>query len=101
MFISQGEACDIEITLTTNGGAQVTPDIVADIEISLGNLIKTLSDGDIYYDGVWVFPLSQQETFRLSGVRPLTVRAKFTDETVGKASLCPVVIRKTKSRRVL
>lgn len=101
--LSQGEAFEIEFVITANDydGAIITPEIVTEVEVTLENITKLYSKGEVYYDGMWVFPLTQEETFKLSGVRPLKVRAKFTDEQVGKAELGPVVVHKEKSRRVL
>ena len=48
-----------------------------------------------------MFPLTQEETMKMSGIRPLKARAKFSDEQVGKAELGPVVVYREKSRRKL
>lgn len=48
-----------------NAGSPVTPDDIKDVEITIGNLRKTYLNAQVVYsNGVWLFPLSQAETFR-------------------------------------
>lgn len=93
MRIKQGDAYDIEITLTDDDENSVTPDMVKSVEVVIGPLRKEYP-GDVYYDydnDVWIFPLEQEDTFRLSGAHPLRIRVKFTDDTVAGADLDLVV----------
>ena len=101
--LSQGEAFEIEFTLEARDGTSITPSIVTEVEATCGDMTKLYSTGEIYYDGegIWVFPLTQEETMKMSGIRPLKARAKFSDEQVGKAELGPVVVYREKSRRKL
>ena len=60
----QGDSYNLGIKILNNAGSLVTPDDILDVEIAIGNLIKTYRDGLVTYrDGLWMFPLSQQETF--------------------------------------
>lgn len=70
----QGDAYSLPIRIRNNAGNPVTPDDVADVEITIGHLSKSYANGQIhYYDGVWLFPLTQEETF---GYWPASVKAQ-------------------------
>lgn len=104
--MNQGEAFDITFTLETKEETptDITPDDVDEVEAELGPLKKYFSDGGILYDddnAVWVFPVLQEETFKLLGIYGLSARAKYKDETVGKAGLTSVIVFPTESRRKL
>lgn len=61
----QGDSYNLGIRVLNNAGNPVTPDDIQNIEIAIGNLRKTYLDAQlIYQNGLWMFPLSQQETFR-------------------------------------
>lgn len=103
---SQGEAFDITFVLKTKEETptEITPADVDEVEAELGPLKKYFSDGGILYDDdndVWIFPVLQEETFKLLGIYGLTARAKYKDDTVGKAGLTSVIVFPTDSRRVL
>lgn len=100
MRIKQGDAYDIEITLTDDDGTAITPEMVDAVEVSLGQLNKK-HPGEVYYDDVWVFPLAQQDTFKLSGALPLDIRVKFADESVAGASLGVVAVSPSGSKEVI
>lgn len=60
----QGDACSLGIQILNNAGNPVTPEAISDLEITLGPLRKTYKGAQLrYQDGLWLFPLSQQETF--------------------------------------
>lgn len=70
----QGDSYNLGINILNNAGSPVTPDDVRDVEITIGHLRKTyLNDEVTYYDGVWMFPLSQKESF---GYWPSSVKAQ-------------------------
>lgn len=60
----QGDGCNLAFAVKNNAGSPVTPADIRDMEITLGHLRKSLSQGRLFYqDGLWLFPLSQTETF--------------------------------------
>ena len=60
----QGDAYNLAIRIRNNAGNPVTPGDVKDVEITIGHLRKTYLGLQITYsNGVWLFPLSQEETF--------------------------------------
>ena len=70
----QGDAYNLGIRILNNAGSPVTPDDVQDVEITIGHLRKTWLNAQLdYADGLWLFPLSQKETF---GYWPSEVRAQ-------------------------
>lgn len=61
----QGDSYNLGINILNNAGQPVTPDDINDVEITIGNLRKTYLNAQVTFrDGVWLFPLSQEETFR-------------------------------------
>ena len=61
----QGDSYNLGINILNNAGQPVTPNDIKDVEITIGNLRKTYLNAQVtYHDGVWIFPLSQEETFR-------------------------------------
>lgn len=70
----QGDSYSLGIRILNNAGSPVTPDDVQDVEITIGHLRKTWLNAQLdYADGLWLFPLSQKETF---GYWPSEVRAQ-------------------------
>lgn len=71
----QGDSYNLGIRVLNNAGNPVTPDDIKNIEITIGNLTKSYLNAQlIYADGLWLFPLSQQETF---GYRPSSMKAQI------------------------
>ena len=68
--ILQGTELPLGITLTDEDtGETITGDDVANMEIVIGNIRKTLTGGGVTYDaehGQWIVPLAQEETFSMS-----------------------------------
>ena len=61
----QGDSYNLGINILNNAGQPVTPDDIKVVEITIGNLRKTYLNAQVTFrDGVWLFPLSQEETFR-------------------------------------
>lgn len=72
----QGDSYMLGIEILNNAGNPVTVDDVTDIEITIGHLIKSYRKLELLYDEsmhLWLFPLSQQETF---GYWPSQVKAQ-------------------------
>ena len=70
----QGDSYNLGIKILNNAGSPVTPDDIRDVEITIGHLSKTYKNAQLTYsDGVWLFPLSQKESF---GMWPSAVKAQ-------------------------
>ncbi len=70
----QGDGCNLGIAICNNAGTPVEPADVREVEITLGRLRKTYGAGELTCSGgVWLFPLSQGESF---GLPPGTLRAQ-------------------------
>lgn len=70
----QGDSYNLGIKILNNAGSPVTPDDVRDVEITIGNLSKSYRGASLTYsDGLWLFPMSQKETF---GYWPAAVKAQ-------------------------
>jgi hypothetical protein len=70
----QGNACYLGISILNSGGTAVEPVDVQDVEIAVGNLRKTYLGEELTFSGgLWLFPLSQGESFAL---RPGPIRAQ-------------------------
>ena len=60
----QGDSYSLGIRSLNNAGNPVTPDDIKDLEITIGPLRKTYLNAQVtFYEGLWLFPLSQKETF--------------------------------------
>ena len=101
MTIRQGDAYAIEITLETDEGTLITPEIVHKVEVMLGAFQKIYPGSLIYDGGVWVYPMSQAETQALAGPTRLEVRVKFADDTVAGEPIGTVLVLPMKSKEVL
>ena len=97
----QGDARSLYIELLKQDNEIVTPSDVADVEITLGLLSKMYSEGQLAYsDGVWIFPLTQSETFAFrSTVQRAQVRVRWPTGEVEGASLGRIYIDDSLSRR--
>ena len=70
----QGNSCYLGISIVNSGGTAVEPVDVQDVEITVGNLRKTYLGEELTFSGgLWLFPLSQGESFAL---RPGPIRAQ-------------------------
>ena len=70
----QGDSCNLGIRIRNNAGNPVTPEDVKDVEITIGSISKTYLNNELLYaDGLWLFPLSQPDTFSM---RPSAVKAQ-------------------------
>lgn len=81
----QGDAYSVPVTITAQDGTVVTPDMVTCVEITIGNLSRKYP-GAVTFDedaGAWQFPLTQQQTFRLSqGKQETQARVVFASGDV-------------------
>lgn len=70
----QGDACNLGIRILNNAGSPVTPEDISDLEITLGHLRKTAAAYQLFYhEGMWMFPISQQES---GSLHPAPVKAQ-------------------------
>ena len=99
----QGDACNLGIRIQNNAGNPVTPAEIRDLEIVIGPMRKTLGESQLsYYNGVWLFPLTQRETGMLwpSTVRG-QVRVVWLNGVVEGKSLPDLQLRESISKEVL
>ena len=99
----QGDSYSLGIRILNNAGNQVTPDDIKDVEITIGHLRKTYLNAEVtYQEGMWLFPLSQQETFRYwpSSVKA-QVRVVWANGVVEGKPLDGVRIQESISKEVL
>lgn len=60
----QGDSYSLGIRILNNAGNPVTPEDIKDLEITIGQVSKTYLNAQVtFYEGLWLFPLSQKETF--------------------------------------
>ena len=103
----QGDQYSIPIVLKgldSNGQAIcIEPNMVTDIEFMIGQLRQEYPGIVSYSDGVYLFPLTQEQTFRFSGhPQPVQVRVRFNDGTViGQSWTRTVEITESRSKVVL
>lgn len=99
----QGDAYLLGISILNNAGNPVTPADVADIEITIGHIKKKYSDAAISFSGgVWMFPLSQSETFGCLPAAPKAqVRVKWANGVIEGKPLYGVRIDESISKEVL
>jgi hypothetical protein len=70
----QGDSYFLGVRILNNAGNPVAPEDVSDVEITLGHLAKTYRRAELsFQNGVWLFPLSQEESF---GFFPSPVKAQ-------------------------
>ncbi len=99
----QGDSYNLGIRILNNAGRLVTPEDVKDVEITIGHLRKTYMNSELLYkDGLWLFPLSQQDTFRYwpSSVKA-QVRVVWANGVVEGKPLYGVRIDESISKEVL
>lgn len=85
MRIMQGDAYSIPIAVTAADGTTIDNTIVEAVEVMIGFLRKTYPAEITFSAGKWLFPLTQEESFRLSGYQQnVQIRIKFNSgEVVG------------------
>ena len=99
----QGDSYNLGIRILNNAGNPVTPEDIRDLEITIGQLSKTYSGAQVtFYEGVWLFPLSQKETF---GYLPSAVKAQvrivWANEVIEGKPIHGVRINESISKEVL
>ena len=99
----QGDAYGVSIEIRKEDGTIVTESDVSDVEITIGNMTKTKSGGAVRFeDNVWVFPVTQAETFKLPAARTkVQVRVVWPNGDVEGVVLDDILVRDSLSREVL
>ena len=65
MAIYQGDQYSIPF-LIRHGGEIVSPEMVTDVAIAIGEIVRSYKDGTLsYFDGKWMFPIHREETLRM------------------------------------
>lgn len=79
--VMHGDSYAIPFKVTADG-APVTPDMVEELEVSIGSEIQRyLSKDELFFDessNTWYFRLTQEETFAAGDVTAVYVRAVFS-----------------------
>ena len=99
----QGDSYSLDIEILSADGSVVTDADVSNVEITIGHLRKTYADGVVrYVDGVWKFPMTQEETFKYmpSLVRG-QVRVVWKNGEVEGITLDGIRVKESISREVL
>lgn len=99
----QGDSYAISIYITTESGRTIEESEVRDVEIKIGTLRKTYRAGEVRYeDGVWLFPISQDESFRLPAAHLRTqVRILWENGEVEGTILDDICLQESTSKEVL
>lgn len=103
MQMMRGDSYEIAITLKDEQNHPITDADVAEVEIALGDLIKTYSSGAVIYnDGKWLFPVTQGETLSaVAAINTLQVRVKYALGDVVGAKVGKVYVIPSASNEVL
>lgn len=99
----QGDSYGLTIDVLNADDEAVTPDDVSDVEVTIGHLRKTYASGEVTYsDGKWVFPLTQEDTFKFPAARvKAQVRVVWANGDVEGTVLDPINVRESMSKEVL
>lgn len=101
--IIQGDAYDIGIVILAEGAALSAADI-RQMRVALGGTVKTYPGGGITYaDGVWRYPMTQEESLALRpGAATLTVRMEFAAAQLkGYVSRQQIIVQACPDRAVM
>ena len=104
----QGDSYGLEIEILDHDNIVVTPEDISDVEITVGFLRKSYKKGEIFYvaddnkPGIWIFPLSQKETFKLpiSQVN-VQIRIMWPNGEVEGATIGQLSVNESHSKEVL
>ena len=97
----QGDSYKIDIDIK-NAGEALDINDVDKVEIVLQNIIKTYPQGGVTYsDGTFHFPLTQQETMKLSPSCLMQVRVKFVSGDVIGSEIQNIEVKRSISKVVL
>jgi len=99
----QGNACYLGISILNSAGITVEPVDVQDVAITIGNMTKTYLREELTWSGgLWLFPVSQGESFSLrAGPVRAQVRVAWANGVVEGCVLPGVYIDESISKEVL
>ena len=99
----QGDSYSLDIEILSADDSVVTDADVSNVEITIGHLRKTYADGVVRYeDGVWKFPMTQEETFKyLPSLVRGQVRVVWKNGEVEGITLDGIRVKESISREVL
>lgn len=98
--ISQGDQYHISMAIKFNGE---TVDIskVEKVEITLHNKTKLYPEEITYSDGVFLYPITQEETFLLPRIVEAQVRVKFKNTDVFTSPTEQIDVIRSLSKEIL
>ena len=80
MKLMQGDACRIPFSIRQDG-RKLEPEMISDLEVTVGTLRKTFRGGSVTWDGTyWYVYLSQEETMNMAGVDHIRIRVRYLDQ---------------------
>ena len=99
----QGDRYELGIRILNNAGSPVTEADIEDLEITVGNLSKTYRNAQLrYYEGLWLFPVSQSESFACrAAAQKAQVRVKWRGGVIEGKPLYGIRILESISKEVL
>ena len=106
MIISQGESYPIFVTLTMDG-QQLTPDLVADVEVCFAGIRRTYSTGGFLFDETrkqwWLWPTQEETLAAKPGPHSIAARVKFpgNPNEVLEITLGRILIKRGRSKEIL
>lgn len=100
MVLMQGNTYRLPIRIKMDG-AYLTADDVVRVEFAIGNLLMCYPETVRYDDGAFWLPLSQKDTFALSGWLRYQVRVLFPDGSVKASAICGGIVSDSISKEVL
>ena len=103
MGMFQGDSYNLGIRILNNAGTPVTESDIDDVEVTVGHLRKSYKNAQLRcFDGVWMFPLSQAETFGcIPAAAKAQVRVKWKNGVIEGAPLYGLRVRESISKEVL
>lgn len=101
----QGDSYGLKIEILKADGTAVTTADVSDVEITIGSLSKTYSDGKVTFsedENKWIYHLTQAETFKFPAARiKAQVRVVWADGSVEGVHLGEIRVLESISKEVL
>lgn len=98
--ISQGDQYRIAIAIKFNGEA-VDISKVEKVEITLHNRTKLYPEDITYSDGVFLYPVTQEETFSLPRIVEAQVRVKFKNTDIFTSPTEQIDVIRSLSKEIL
>lgn len=82
MAIYQGDQYSIPF-LIRHGGEIITPEMVTDLVIAIGEVVRSYSDGTLsYFEGKWMFPIYKRETLKMPDDLSYQVQLHVGDDII-------------------